>query len=392
MVYPTIDLVPQINKLPRRPGHQTLLPRTREESLTFHYGGVVTLDRSRAGEITTLLNAAAHHLRKNWGKAGQPPVYGDGMMYDVAVLSDGTRVRLRDEARQLWHAGNALANATSYAIHVPLGPSQDLTPAQRDSLIQLFDEKRASRGIPRHAVYGHHEWPRGDGPARPSAIYRRLVGQSECPGSVLHRHLVAYREQDEYSAASALMGIPKATLHHAIRYVLARPHGEYTTWDLAQVILPAYWEQATVLGLDPLLAIAQGMHETANYASWWAARPRRNPAGIGVDGSPGAGCSFADWTRESIPAHLGRLLAYALPAHAPTSLAQEAAIRYALRVRPLDPRARGSAPTLDPLGAVDNPVNQGRARDAWIAGWAWDGANYGEAIAALANRICETPL
>ena len=64
-----------------------------------------------------------------------------------------------------------------------------------------------------------------------------------------------------------------------------------------------------------------------NLTSWWAQRPLRNPAGIGVTGVTSAtrpimaraqdgavwreGCLFADWANAAILAHVGRLLAYA---------------------------------------------------------------------------------
>jgi hypothetical protein len=192
-----------------------------------------------------------------------------------------------------------------------------------------------------------------------------------------------------YTAESPILGSPGSTLAHAIRYVLSRPHGGYSAWDIAQVILPAYFDQAAELGINPIVAIAQMIHETGNLTSYWSQRPRRNPAGIGVTGEAGAGLSFADWSREAIPAHLGRLLCYALPLpiDAPTTtLAQEAVIRYAIRCRPFPDVGRGTAPILRQLGRKHNPAG---AKDI---GWANPGDEYGARIADVANAIRSTPL
>jgi hypothetical protein len=159
----------------------------------------------------------------------------------------------------------------------------------------------------------------------------------------------------------------------------------------------AYFAQCLPLGLDPVLAVAQMLHETGNLTSFWAARPQRNPAGIGVNGEKQAaepadragwayntqrrqwerGVSFTSWVNDATPAHLGRLLAYALPVDVETR-AQAAAIQRALTYRPLPPMMRGSAPTLKQLGRAHNPTGQG---------WASPGTDYGARIAAVANRI-----
>jgi hypothetical protein len=66
-----------------------------------------------------------------------------------------------------------------------------------------------------------------------------------------------------------------------------------------------------------------------------------------VTGEPGAGISFPSW-KLSVRAHLGRLLAYALPATAGTA-AQKALIAEALKWRPLPPSKRGIAPSVKGL-------------------------------------------
>jgi hypothetical protein len=159
--------------------------------------------------------------------------------------------------------------------------------------------------------------------------------------------------------------------------ILDQPHGEYTDEDIAIGIIPAYFTICQDVGVDPVLAIAQMILETGNLTSFWSARPRRNPAGIGVTGEPGAGVSFPSWANDAIPAHVGRLLAYALPVEQGTPT-QQALIAKAVLYRPFPRELRGTASMLRQLGAAHNPTGRG---------WATPGTDYGARIAEIANRI-----
>ena len=77
--------------------------------------------------------------------------------------------------------------------------------------------------------------------------------------------------------------------------------------------------------------------------------------------------SFPTWNDHAIPAHLGRLLAYART-DATASAAQRQLIDQAMAVRPLPAHLRGVAPTISGL--------DGR--------WAVPGVGYGARIANLA--------
>ena len=200
-----------------------------------------------------------------------------------------------------------------------------------------------------------------------------------------------------YDENSPILGAVQAEPVLAARQIVRRPTGEYTEHDVANVIVPAYFAVCAPVGVDPLLALAQMVHETGNLASYWAARPRRNPAGIGVTGQTqpdrpiniaawafdaGAnlwrfGVSFATWEHHAIPAHIGRLLAYAVAAGQETP-AQAALIAQALSFRSFPARMRGSAPILKQLGRAHNPTGQG---------WASPGTDYGAKIATIANRL-----
>ena len=192
-----------------------------------------------------------------------------------------------------------------------------------------------------------------------------------------------------YSPKSALLApTPPGLAARAAQAILTRPHGAYTDHDIAAVIVPAYIAQCAAVGLDAAIVLAQLIHETGNLTSWWSQRPRRNPAGIGVtgrtmagqprsldwakrdDGVWAEGVSFESWNGAAIPAHLGRLLAYAVTDDAAND-AQRQLIEYAMSIRPLPASYRGVAPTITGLN--------GR--------WAVPGKDYGQRIATVANRM-----
>jgi hypothetical protein len=200
-----------------------------------------------------------------------------------------------------------------------------------------------------------------------------------------------------YDENSPILGSSPVGAERVASVILSRPAGEYTEKDIRTVIVPAYFRICGEVGVNPVLAIAQMIHETGNLTSFWAARPRRNPAGIGVNGQTRPeqplntvgwafdqamnlwrfGVSFGTWDSDAIPAQIGRLLAYTLPKGAENP-AQAAAIQRGLHYRPLPENMRGSAPTLKQLGKAHNPTGQG---------WASPGTDYGAKIAAIANRI-----
>ena len=167
--------------------------------------------------------------------------------------------------------------------------------------------------------------------------------------------------------ASPLLGRASAPSTRAQQYLLARPHGGYSDGDVTRIV-GLYYMTATAVGLDPLLAVAQMTEETAHLTSFWSQRPRRNFAGLGVTGQPGAGLSFPD-LKTAVHAHTGRLLAYALPSGT-GSPAQSQLIDEALAARPLPPHLRGAATTLGGLAGT----------------WAQD-PQYAVKLAAVANAI-----
>lgn len=242
------------------------------------------------------------------------------------------------------------------------------------------------------------------------ALSRALVARYDIPRAQLVRHLdispgrktdpaglawglfqdAVYAPNATYTAHSPIVGPPLGTADQARRWFTVRS----TQYDAPAIdtIINTYEREGAAAGVDWFLALAQCAHETGSLSSWWSARPRRNPAGIGVTGDarhgerPGPawaldadadvwleGCSFARWDADAVRAHLGRLLAYAVePARA--TRAQRLLMDEALRVRLLHPSVWGRHPTIGTFGGV----------------WAVDNG-YGIRVAALAERMRRAP-
>lgn len=166
-----------------------------------------------------------------------------------------------------------------------------------------------------------------------------------------------------------LLSPPRSTQAALGRYMLARKHGTYSDAEVRDIV-KKYVTTAKAVGLDPLLVVSQMVLETGSLTSDWSQPPRRNPAGIGVTGQPGAGISFPSWD-EAVRAHVGRLLAYALP-KGKGDADQRALISEALTVRPLPDNRRGCAPTLEGLAGT----------------WATD-KGYAGKIARVANEMAK---
>lgn len=130
-----------------------------------------------------------------------------------------------------------------------------------------------------------------------------------------------------------------------------------------ELIMSYYWQHAPTVGVDPFVAASQCIFETGGLSSEWAARPKRNPAGLGVRQE--GGLSFGNWN-DAVQAHIGQLLAFALT-DAQANDAQRAMMAKNPRHSHIAAELRGSAPTIGGLS--------GR----WT-----DNADYG---AGLLNRI-----
>ena len=193
------------------------------------------------------------------------------------------------------------------------------------------------------------------------------------------------------SGDAPILGPASGTIEQAIDWLAARSAAEYPRSDVATIV-DAYQQIGESVGMDWFLALAQMAHETGSLTSWWSGRPRRNPAGIGVTGrtqagtpdAPPAGAwawddamqlwregvSFPTWANHGVPAHLGRLLAYALRDDE-ADQSQLELIATALSYRALPDSYRGVARVITDLN--------GR--------WAVPGTDYGQRIMDLARRM-----
>lgn len=190
-----------------------------------------------------------------------------------------------------------------------------------------------------------------------------------------------------------IVGPASGTVAEAVRVLAPKAAANGYTYNDVVSIVQAYEQVGNSVGVDWFLALAQMAHETGYMTSFWSARPQRNPAGLGVDGSssrtdPNAsgwafntqrgqwekGLSFASWEEAAIPAHIGRLLAYAMTDTQATP-AQKAMIDTALAFRPLPAHLRGVAPTIVGLN--------GR--------WAVPGTTYGQRILDVMMKLRATP-
>lgn len=115
--------------------------------------------------------------------------------------------------------------------------------------------------------------------------------------------------QQPLTLDSPLLGAASGSLDRAVAYVNAQLPADSEYKNDVATIMGYYWQYAPPVGVDPFLVAAQCIFETDALRSQWAARPRRNPAGLGVRQE--GGLSFDSW-EKAVQAHIGQVLAFAL--------------------------------------------------------------------------------
>jgi hypothetical protein len=144
-------------------------------SVTLHYNGPALGtfgDPDRELKHLVEIDVPDHQTRIN----------ADSLMYHLVVLSDGSVWQTRDLELQAWHCANAEGNEHSIAVHLPLGGTQDATPAQWEATTTLFEALIGEYFLSgRQAVKGHQEW-----------------SATLCPGALLMNRLRAWRAEESY--------------------------------------------------------------------------------------------------------------------------------------------------------------------------------------------------
>lgn len=177
---------------------------------TLHYNGpALPFFPNPARELDFVVRVDVPEHQKRIG--------ADSLQYHFVVLSNGEIWQTRDLNLVAWHCGNTTGNEQSIAIHLPLGVGQQPTGVQWRAVGALLDALRADYGFGRDAVVGHNEWPRTNGAARPSPVYRVMPSQSECPGPLVHRLIAEYRAATDKPATETWVAIWRCPIRQAPR-------------------------------------------------------------------------------------------------------------------------------------------------------------------------------
>lgn len=199
-------------------------------------------------------------------------------------------------------------------------------------------------GISSHRDYNKPQCP---GKAITEDFYIRVLNDGWQRLNTAEQRFSAVAPQP-LSLDSPIIGPPTGNLDQAVAYVKAQLAADSEYKNDVDKIMGYYWQYAPDVGVDPFLAAAQCIFETDALRSQWAGRPRRNPAGLGVRQE--GGLQFASW-EESVQAHIGQLLAFALRDDQ-ANAAQRQMMSRNPRHAHITPQQRGAAPTIRGLSST----------------------------------------
>ncbi len=312
------------------------------------------------------------------------------------VQRDGAIYKIIDDIKRAWHVGVSKmpdgetdGNSASIGIEIEHLNEPDFTGAQLQSVAELVHAKMQEHEVDGKHVVSH------------ASIALPLAGQPGGPRKIDPVHFdwadlftrISVLEHAEkpveklpYTEYSLMISTPQIDAGKLTEYLAnKRAYKNYTNDDV-RLIISYYIKYGQQIGVNYLFAIAQMIHETGWLDSFWAARPRRNPAGIGVTGQSTTknpndtknwaqsgdvwlkGQSFDSWD-IAVQHHLARLLLYALKDEEMTP-AQLAFSRICPDHERLD-RIRGVAKQFIGLNGV----------------WAVPGNRYSQNLAAIMNSF-----
>ncbi len=290
--------------------------------------------------IFTPLNVFGTHAK--WGNShnvGGRPHYGIGIEvvgnYEQQVWSTPVAELVGQAVAALKERLGTFELRYMYPNGNPGRKQTGISPDGNPIYVCLHPERLSWGGISSHRDYNKPQCP---GAAITEEYYIRVLQAS---WGALH----ASGPTTPVTLDSPVLGPASDAQARVTAFIQARlPRDSEYAHDV-DTIMRYYWQYAPTVGIDPFVAAAQCVFETDGLKSHWAARPQRNPAGLGVHEE--GGLSFATW-EDGVQAHLGQLLALALRDDE-ASAAQRAMMQRNPRFATIPAAMRGTVKTIRDL-------------------------------------------
>lgn len=249
------------------------------------------------------------------------------------VQRDGNIYQIAPDNTRAWHVGTCMmpegetdGNGYSLGIEIEHLNEPDYPEKQLNAVAELVHELMEKYKIPGKFVISHASC------ARPGPNIRKVdpvnFNWTDFWDRLLKIDNPPSQSGAKYTAYSPLINTPIVDARAVAEKIATHKSPNYTPDDL-RLIVGYYSKYGAQTGVDWIYALSQSIHETGWFSSWWSARPRRNPAGIGVSGQTSTtrpkdpqnwvfykgvyrrGQSFESWD-IAVQHHLARLLCYAL--------------------------------------------------------------------------------